>query len=86
MSTSGQHGALELHDCIESRSIGTYALLSVTRALDAIWKVATATLPSAMTFEFKQKIKHVFPEQETDLLAFVAELPATTLTLVMLDE
>lgn len=39
-----------------------------------------------MTVEFMPKIKQVFPVQSTDLLAFVAEVPATTLTLVMSDE
>ena len=53
---------------------------------DAIWKVAVATDPSAMMLLFKPKIKQLFPEQETDFPAFVADAPAATVTPVMSEE
>jgi hypothetical protein len=53
---------------------------------EAIWNVAVATVPSAMTLLFRPKIRQVFPEQETDLPALVAEGPATTVTTVMSDK
>jgi hypothetical protein len=77
---------MELPPAVDATTLVIWMGIVVVEGLAAIWNVATATLPSAMTFEFKPKIKHVFPEQETDLLAFVAELPTTTLTLVMSDE
>ena len=59
--------------------------MGLAEGFDAIWKVATATVPSTMTLESRPKIKQVFPEQVTDLPAFVAAAPATTLTLVTSD-
>ena len=57
----------------------------VVEGLDEIWKVATATLPAAITVESIPQTMHVFPEQETDLFALEDVLPTTTLTLVMSD-
>ena len=45
-----------------------------------------ATVPSAMMLLFKPKIKQLFPEQETDFPALVADAPATTVTPVMSEE
>jgi hypothetical protein len=59
--------------------------IGLAEGFDAIWKVATATVPSAMTVESNPYIKQVFPEQVTDLPAFVAEPPAATVTPVMSD-
>ena len=53
---------------------------------EAIWNVAVATIPSAMTLLFKPKIRQLFPEQETDLPALVADGPTTTVTPVMFGE
>jgi hypothetical protein len=53
---------------------------------EAIWNVAVATVPSAMVLLFKPKRIQIFPEQETDFPALVAEDPAVTVTPVMSDE
>jgi len=39
-----------------------------------------------MMLLFKPKIKQLFPEQATDFPAFVADAPATTVTLIMSEE
>jgi hypothetical protein len=77
---------IELPAAVEATTPLIPSGIGLAEGLDAIWNVATATVPSAMTFEFKPKIKQVLPEQLTDLPALVAELPATTVTLVMSDE
>jgi hypothetical protein len=52
----------------------------------AIWKVAEATVPSAITVVLKPATIQVFPEQVMDLPALVADAPATTVTLVISEE
>jgi len=51
-----------------------------------IWKVATATWPSAMTVLLNPTIRQLFPEQERDFPAAVVDVPATTETPVMSEE
>lgn len=49
----------------------------------AIWNVATATVPFAMTLLLNPTIRQLFPEHEIDFPASVAAVPATTVTPVM---
>ena len=51
-----------------------------------IWKVATATWPSAITVLLNPTIRQLFPEQERDFPAAVVDAVATTETLVMSEE
>jgi hypothetical protein len=51
-----------------------------------MWKVAVATVPSAMIVELKPRMRQLFPEQLMLLPAFVAAGPATTETLVISEE
>ena len=48
-----------------------------------IWKVATATWPSAITLLLNPIIRQLFPEQEIDFPAAVVDVPAATVTPVM---
>ena len=54
--------------------------------LAAIWNVASATGPSAITVLLNPTIRQVFPEQDSDFPAFVADVPATTVTPVISEE
>jgi len=54
--------------------------------LAAIWNVASATGPSAITVLLNPTIRQVFPEQDRDFPAFVADVPATTVTPVISEE
>jgi hypothetical protein len=58
----------------------------VLEAFDAIWNVAIATGPLLMTLVFNPTIKQLFPTQDTDFAAFVADAPLATVRLVMFDE
>jgi hypothetical protein len=49
----------------------------------AIWKVAVATVPSAITVLLMPAARQLFPEHKSDLPAFVVDAPANTVTLVM---
>ena len=52
----------------------------------AIWNVATATVPSAMTLLLKPTMRQLFPEQETDFPALLADVPTTTVKPVISEE
>jgi len=71
---------------VEATTLASCTGIVVVDGLEAIWNVAVATVPSAMTLPFRPKIRQMLPEQETDLPAFVAEGPAATVTPVMSDE
>ena len=60
-------------------------MIGEPEALAAIWKVAVATTPFAMVELLKPKMMQLFPEQDTDFPAFVAEASATTVTPVIAD-
>ena len=53
---------------------------------DAIWKVAVATVPSAIAVLLKPRSRQLFPEHVMLLPALVADGPATTVTLVISEE
>ena len=48
--------------------------------------MADATVPSAITVLLKPATRQLFPEQETDFPALVADAPATTVTPVISEE
>jgi hypothetical protein len=52
----------------------------------AIWNVADATVPSAITVLLMPATRQLFPEQERDFPALLVAAPATTVTPVILDE
>ncbi len=52
----------------------------------AIWKVAIATTPSAITLLLNPIIRQLFPEQERVLPAFVVDAPGTNVIPVMAGE
>ena len=60
--------------------------MGLLEGLAAIWNVATAAVPSAITLLLNPTIKQLFAEQETDFPALVADAPATTVTPVMSEE
>jgi len=71
---------------VEATTLVIWIGMDAVEGAAAIWNVATATVPSEITFEFSPKTMHSVPLQETDLPAAVAALPVTTLTLVMSEE
>ena len=71
---------------VEATTLVSCTGIVVVDEFEAIWNVAVATVPSAMMLPFRPKIRQVFPEQETDLPALVAEGPVATVTPVMSDE
>jgi len=74
---------MELPFGSEATTPESWTVIGEPEAFAAIWNVAVATTPSAMVALLKPKIMQLLPEQETDLPAFVAEVPATTVTPVM---
>jgi hypothetical protein len=58
----------------------------VVDGFDAIWKVAVATVPSAIAVLLKPRIRQLVAEQLTPLPALMADGPATTVTLVISEE
>ena len=52
----------------------------------AIWNVADATVPSAITVLLMPATRQLFPEQDKDFPALVVDDPATTVTPVMSEE
>ena len=52
----------------------------------AIWNVAVATVPSAITVLLMPATRQLFPEQESDFPALVVDVPSTTLTRVISEE
>ncbi len=51
-----------------------------------IWKVATATWPSAITLLLNPTTRQLFPEQDSDFTAALVDVPAATETPVMPEE
>jgi len=60
--------------------------IDVADGADEMWKVAVATVPSAMAVLLKPRRRQLFPEHVMFLLALIADGPATTLTLVISEE
>jgi hypothetical protein len=60
--------------------------IGLLEGLAAIWNVATATVPSAILLLLNPAMRQLFPEQETAFPAFVADVPATTVTPVISEE
>ena len=52
----------------------------------AIWNVADATVPSAITVVLKPASIQEFPEQVRDFPALLVDAPATTVTLAISEE
>ena len=77
---------IEMPAAVEATAPVIWMGMDVVDGLDAIWKVAVATVPSAIVVELKPRIRQLFPEQLTLFAALVADGPATTVTLVISDE
>jgi len=60
--------------------------IGLLEGFPAIWNVAMATVPSAKELLLNPAMRQLFPEQEIDFPAFVADVPATTVTLVISEE
>ncbi len=60
--------------------------MGLPEGLAAIWNVATATVPSAITLLLNPTRRQLFAEHEMDLPALVADGPATTVTPVISEE
>jgi hypothetical protein len=60
--------------------------IELLEGLAAIWNVADATVPSAITVLLIPATRQLFPEQERDFPAAVVDAPAATVTFVMSEE
>ena len=60
--------------------------IGLLEGFDAIWNVADATVPLAITVLLIPETRQLFPEQERDLLALVVDAPAATVTPVISGE
>jgi len=60
--------------------------IGLLEGLPAIWNVATATVPSAIALPLNPAMRQLFPEQEIDFPAFMADVPAITVTPVISEE
>jgi hypothetical protein len=61
-------------------------VIGLLEGLAAIWKVAVATVPSAITVLLIPATRQLFPEQESDFPALVAAAPTATVTPVISEE
>ena len=77
---------IELPAAVEATTPVIWMGMDVFDGFDAMWNVAVATVPSAIVVALKPKIKQLFPEHVMLLPAFVADGPATTVTLVISEE
>jgi hypothetical protein len=69
-------------------TVVSWIAIGLLEGFAAIWKVAVATVPSAITVLLMPATRQLFPfpEQERDFPASVVDFPATTVTPVMSEE
>jgi hypothetical protein len=77
---------MELPAAVVATTPEIWTGIDVADGADEIWKVAVATVPSAMAVLLKPRRRQLFPEHVMLLPALVADGPATTLTLVISEE
>jgi hypothetical protein len=77
---------MEVPPAVEATTLVSWMVIGLLEGCPEIWKVATATWPSAITLLLNPTIRQLFPEQESDFAAAFAEVPATTVTPVMSEE
>jgi hypothetical protein len=74
----GEDTAMELPRVEDTAIAVIWTEIGFVDGLAAIWNVATATVPSAITVVFMPSSKHLDPAHEMDFPAAVADAPATT--------
>jgi hypothetical protein len=77
---------METPPAVDATTLVSWMGIAVLEGFGAIWNVATATGPSAITVALNPTMRQLFPEQERLLPALVVDDPATTVTPVMSDE
>ncbi len=77
---------IESPAAVEATALVTCTGIDVVDGFDATWKVAVATVPSAIAVLLKPRSRQLFAEHVMLLPALVAAGPATTVTLVISEE
>ena len=77
---------IELPVAVEATTPVIWIGMDVVDGLAAIWNVAITTVPSVIVVELKPRIRQLLPEHVMLLPAFVADGPATTVTLAISEE
>jgi hypothetical protein len=77
---------IEVPSAFVATTLVSWMDIGLVDGFAAIWKVATATGPSAITVLLNPTMRQLFPEQERDFPALFVDAPATTVTPVMSEE
>jgi hypothetical protein len=76
---------MESPAAVDATTPEIWIAIDVVDGFDAIWKVATATVPSGIVVLLNPRSRQLFAEHVTLFPALTAEPPGTTLTLVISD-
>jgi hypothetical protein len=74
---------IEVPPAVVATTLVSWMEIGLLEGFAAIWNVADATVPSAITVLLKPATRQLFPEQDRDFPALVVDAPATTVTPVI---
>jgi hypothetical protein len=77
---------IDVPPAVVATTLVSWMEIGLVEGFAAIWNVADATVPSAITVLLNPSIRQLFPEQERNLAALVVDAPATTVTPVISEE
>jgi hypothetical protein len=77
---------IDVPPALVATTLVSWMAIGLLEGFAAIWNVAEATGPSAITVLLMPATRQLFPEQEMDFPALVVDVPATTVTPVMSEE
>ena len=77
---------IEVPPAVVATTLVSWIEIGLLEGFAAIWKVADATVPSAITVLLMPATRQLFPEQDRDFPALVVDAPATTVTPVISEE
>jgi hypothetical protein len=77
---------IDVPPAVVATTLVSWIEIGLLEGFAAIWNVADATVPSAITVLLMPAARQLFPEQDSDFPALVVDAPATTVTPVMSEE
>jgi len=77
---------MEVALAVVATTLVSWMRIGLLEGFAAIWNVADATVPAAITVLLMPATRQLFPEQERDLPALVVDAPAATVTPVISEE
>ena len=77
---------MDVPPAVVATTLVSCIVIGLFEGFAAIWNVADATVPSAITVLLIPATRQLFPEQFSDFPALLVDAPATTVTPVMSDE